>query len=342
MSNGAIVPQRQAIKEFRGVLQRMRPQIAMALPKNLEPDRMLRMIMTVVQENPKLITECTQESFWGCVMQSAQLGLYPDTSVLGHAHFVKYGNKCTFIAGYKGLIELATRAGRVTSIMAYAVREGDEFEFEYGLNPVLRHKPSGEPMEERELTHVYGIARILNEPIAQFLVMTKEEVDKIRARSAAFRKGQGPWITDYEPMAIKTDIRKLVKYLPVSSDLQRAVALDEHADVGLDQGLESIGTEALEGLADIDDAIEGEIIEDDEPKQSTLDGVAENLEGSGQEIDEFTKVWAVGNDKFGDEAWQKEMMKIKRSLKLKSGAAMTKAQKTKAIEAMRASIEKGE
>jgi recombination protein RecT len=314
----------------------------MALPKNLEPDRMLRMIMTVVQESPKLITECTPESFWGCVMQSAQLGLYPDTSVLGHAHFVKYGNKCTFIAGYKGLIELATRAGRVTSIMAYAVREGDEFVFEYGLSPVLRHVPSGEPMEEREISHVYGIARILNEPIAQFLVMTKEEVDKIRARSAAFRKGYGPWITDYEPMAIKTDIRKLVKYLPVSSDLQRAVALDEHADVGLDQGLEAVGNEALAGLADIED-VEGELVDEDEEgeKQSTLDGVAENLEGKGQDIDEFTKVWASGNEALGDEAWQKAMTKVKKDIGLKSGASMTKAQKKKAITAMKKVIEKG-
>jgi recombination protein RecT len=345
MSNGAIVPQKQALKNFRATLQRMKPQVAMALPKNLDPDRMLRMAMTVVQENPKLLTDCTMESLLGCIMQSAQLGLYPDTTVLGHAHFVKYGNKCTFIAGYKGLIDLATRTDRVTSIMAYAVREGDSFEFEYGLDPFLRHKPSGEPIEEREITHVYAIARIKGEPIPQFVVMTKEEVDKIRARSAAFRKGQGPWITDYEAMAIKTVIRRLVKYLPISSDLQRAVALDEHAEIGLDQGLDSVGQEVLDGLADIDDdVVEGEIIEDGdgEPKQSTLDGLAQDLEGGGKEIDEFTKVWAVGNDKFGDEAWQKEMMKIKRSLKLKSGAAMTKAQKTKAIEAMRASIEKGE
>lgn len=335
---GAIVTQKQALKTFRGLLQRMRPQVAMALPQEMSADRMVRMCMSVVQQNPKLL-DCSTESVLGCIMTSAQLGLYPDNSVLGHAYFVPYKKKCTFIAGYKGLINLASRSGKVTSIMGYAVYDGDPFEYEYGLNPVLKHKPSGDPIDSRELTHVYGIARMLNEPIPQFVVMSKEEVDKIRARSPAFRGGYGPWIDDYEPMAIKTVIRRLTKYLPLTSELQRAIGLDEHADIGLDQGLEEVGKDVLDGLADPDDVIDVEAEVEGEPETKPLDDLAEEM--TGKEPDEFTKVWAKGNDNHGDAEWKSimdaiyEMLKIERSTKY---AKLTAAQKKKIIAEMEKAI----
>lgn len=303
---GAITPFKQKLKSFRTTLARMGPQLAMAAPDHIKARRMMRMCMTVVQQNPKLL-DCTKESLLGAIMTAAQLGLYPDVSVLGHAYFVPFKGKVVFIAGYKGLIDLAGRGGMVTSIMGYAVYEGDAFEFEYGLNPTLKHKPSGEPLEERELTHVYAIARIRGEPIAQFVVMTKGEVDAIRAKSPA--RDKGPWVTFYEPMSIKSVIRRLVKYLPISSELQRAVGLDEHADVGLDQGLESVGEEAIEGLLPEDEVVldaEFEVEgEEEESGASKLDDLADKM--SGDEPDEFIKVWAKGNEILGDAKWKKVM-----------------------------------
>jgi recombination protein RecT len=305
MSNGAIVSQKEALKTFRGLLQRMKPQVAMALPKGMSEDRMIRMAMSVVQQNPKLL-DCSTQSVLGCIMTAAQLGLYPDNSVLGHAYFVPFKGVCTFIAGYKGLINLASRSDKVTSIMGYAVYAGDAFEFEYGLTPTLKHKPSGDPIEGREITHVYSIARMLNEPIPQFVVLTKEECDTIRKRSPAGQRG--PWVTDYEPMAIKTSIRRLCKYLPLSSDLQRAIALDEHADIGIDQGLEAVGQDVLEGLGDPEDVVDTTAEEVDEEGNS-LDDLAENMKGG--EPDEYTKLWAKGNEQFGDDDWKDAMKGIR-------------------------------
>ncbi len=338
MSGGAIVTQKAALKTFRGLLQRMRPQIAMAIPSNLSADRMIRMSMSVVQQNPKLL-ECSQASVLGAIMTAAQLGLYPDTSVLGHAYFVPYKDKCTFIAGYKGLIDLARRSGHVTSIMAHAVYEGDMFEFEYGLNPTLRHKPSGEPIEGREMTHVFAIARILNEPIAQFVVMTKEEVDAIRKRSPA--RDRGPWVTDYEAMSVKTVIRRLAKYLPLSSDLQRAVALDEHADAGIDQGLESVGAEVLEGLEDV---TEPPVIDTTAEVVEAEDGLSELADNMPSiEPDEYGKVWLRGNEKFGDDEWTKILARVQTAAGLgkKKVSSMTDGEKNTLITAMVKAIEKG-
>jgi recombination protein RecT len=340
--SGAITPYKEKLKSFRTTLARMGPQIAMAAPEHIKARRMMRMCMTVVQQNPKLL-DCTKESLLGAIMTSAQLGLYPDVSVLGHAYFVPFKGKVVFIAGYKGFIDLACRGGMVTSIQPYPVREGDFFEYEYGLNPTLRHKPSEEPQEEREFTHFYCIARIRGEPVAQFIVMTKEEVDKIRARSPA--RDKGPWVTDYEPMGMKTTVRRQVKYLPISSELQRAVALDEHADIGLDQGLEAVGEEAIEGLLPEDEIIiDAEFVvekEEGDEHASALNDLADKM--SGDEPDEFTKMWAKGNEILGDDKWRDEMDEIYKKTGtggMKFSVLDPKVQK-KLLKAMEEAIEKG-
>ena len=341
--SGAIVPAKQKMKDFRITLARMGPQLAMAAPAHIKASRMQRMAMTVVQQNPGLL-DCNRASLLGAIMTAAQLGLYPDVSVLGHAYFVPFKRRVVFIAGYKGLIDLAGRGGMVTSIMGYAVYEGDFFEYEYGLNPTLKHKPSGEPIEQRELTHVYAIARIRGEPIPQFVVMTKEEVDKIRKMSPA--RDKGPWVQHYEPMAIKSVIRRLVKYLPVSSELQRAVGLDEHADVGLDQGLEAVGDEVIEGLVPEDEIIIDAdfTVEDGDEKEkgkSGLDELAESKDGS---PDAYTQLWAKGNDMLGDEQWKKTMIAIRKEMKVGSTKfpQLPVATRDEMIKAMEAAIEKGE
>jgi recombination protein RecT len=340
--SGAISPYKDKLKSFRTTLARMEPQIAMAAPDHIKAQRMMRMCMTVVQQNPKLL-DCTKESLLGAIMTASQLGLYPDVSVLGHAYFVPFKNKVVFIAGYKGLIDLAGRGGMVTSIQPYAVHEGDDFEYEYGLYPTCRHKPSGDPIEERELSHVYVIMRIRGEPIAQFIVMTKEEVDNIRARSPA--KNKGPWVTDYEPMALKSVVRRGVKYLPVSSELQRTVALDEHADLGLDQGLEAVGEATIEGLLPEDEVtldaeftVEGE---EDGDKSSTLDDLAKDLRDIS--ADEYTKVWARGNELLGDAEWKKTVTGIRKKMKVGSTkfGQLPVATKNEMMRLMEEAIKKG-
>jgi recombination protein RecT len=59
----------------------------------------------------------------------------------------------------------------------------------------------------------------------QIDVMTRAQIDASRQRSKS--KDKGPWVTDFEPMACKTIIRRNFKYLPVSVELQSAVAHDE-------------------------------------------------------------------------------------------------------------------
>jgi len=215
----------EAKNTISGLLDSQKKQIMAALPKHLTADRMLRICLTEFRKNPKLM-QCDPKSLLGSVIQCSQLGLEPG-STLGHAYLIPYGTQCQFMIGYRGMLDLVRRSDKLLSLSAHVVHANDEFRFEYGLKENLIHVPTLE--EEGEIVAVYGVAR-LKDGSHQIEVMSKRDVDKIRARSKSGRSG--PWVTDYEEMARKTVIRRLFKYLPVSIEIQKAVNLDEQAERG--------------------------------------------------------------------------------------------------------------
>lgn len=238
-ATGQVAPQATAPKSIAGLLAdpKVKSQMALALPKHMTADRLARIATTEIRKVPAL-AKCNIESFMGSIMQCAQLGLEPG-SALGHAYLLPFGNgkasdglaNCQLIIGYRGMIDLARRSGQIISIAARAVHERDQFSYEYGLHEDLQHKPC-EDGEPGKLTHVYAVARLKDGGV-QFEVMSKLEVDKVKAQSKA--GSNGPWVSHYEEMAKKTVIRRLFKYLPVSIEMQQAVILDERADAGIDQ-----------------------------------------------------------------------------------------------------------
>jgi recombination protein RecT len=204
-----------------GLIESMKPEIARVLPQHMSPDRMARIATTVVRQTPRLL-RCTPESLLGALMTCAQLGLEPGP--LGHAYLVPYGEECTLIIGYKGLIDLARRSGHIESLVAREVYANDEFEVEYGLEEKLYHKPQLDGSERGEVTVYYAVARYTGGGYT-FLVMTKADIEKLKARSRA--SGNGPWQTDYDAMAKKTVIRQLAKFLPMSVEMATAIAQDD-------------------------------------------------------------------------------------------------------------------
>lgn len=210
------------------LLDKMKPQIAAALPKHLDVGRFIRAALTEFRKTP-LLWECEPITFVGSCVMLAQLGL--ELGPLGHAYLLPFRNNktgtvdCTLIIGYKGMIDLARRSGQIVSLTAHGVFENDKFEYAYGLNEVLEHKPS---LNERgNLIAVYAVAR-LRDGGFQFEVLSIPDVQKVQTKSKA--GNFGPWKDNFEEMAKKTAIRKLFKYLPVSVDLQRAFTLEDRAE----------------------------------------------------------------------------------------------------------------
>jgi recombination protein RecT len=217
--------------KLSAVLSERQTSIAKAIPDNwMSAQRFTRAVLSLVQRQPKLL-EADQRTLVGAVLQAAQLGLEPDPLV-GETWFVPFKGNVQLIIGYKGLLKLAWRSGMLGSVAAHAVRDGDVFDYQLGTRPKITHKPA---IKRGEIVAVYATAK-LTTGSSQFHVMTKEEVDAVRRRSRS--RDDGPWVTDYEAMALKTALRRLCKLLPTSTHiapLARAVALDEQAEVGIDQ-----------------------------------------------------------------------------------------------------------
>lgn len=246
-------------KTIAQLFESMKPAIAQAIPKHMTPERLLRIATTAIKTTPKL-KACTAESLLASVMQCAQLGLEP--GVLGHAYLIPYNNKkkdkngkeyweqeAQFQIGYKGLLDLVRRTGEISSIAAHAVHKNDVFEFEYGLNEKLKHVPKMEG--DRGLVYLYYAYAKFKDGGYSFLVMGKPDIERHRDQYSKTAKF-GPWVDQFDEMAKKTVIKALVKYMPISVELQNKVAMDE-----------TIKTEIAEDMSEIIDITgDGEPLDD--------------------------------------------------------------------------------
>lgn len=215
----------------------MSSELARAVPKHLTGDRIARIALTSLRTT-KHLPECTQASFAGALMNCAQLGLEPGGPA-GEAYLVPFFNRklgvyeVQLVIGYQGMVKLFWQSPMARHLDAQVVYENDEFDYEYGLDPRLVHKPSlvgrGKPIA------YYAVASMTNGGAA-FVVLAPDDVERIRQRSRA--KDDGPWKTDYDAMAKKTAIRQLFKILPKSAELARAIAHDE--SVRTDRSLDAI------------------------------------------------------------------------------------------------------
>lgn len=256
-----------------GFLEAYKGEIARALPKHMTADRMARIALTEVRKTPAL-TKCKPESLFGAVIQASQLGLEPG-SALGQCYLIPFGQEVQFLIGYRGMIDLARRSGQIVSLEAHPVYEGDKFDCAFGLQSDLKHVPdwdNASRADPAKLRFVYAVAKLKDGGV-QFEVMSRGEVDAIRARSKAGRSG--PWVTDYVAMAMKTVIRRLFKYLPVSIEMAQAIGQDEmaEADISQDNGyvIEGVATDETPAGETIDTST-GEVLPGDPTDDDFLKG----------------------------------------------------------------------
>ena len=245
---------------FKKILANAWGRIEEVAPKEMNTDRLFQIALSALNKNPGL-QKCTPATLLSCLMTCSALGLEPsEVDGLGRAYLVpRYNSKtrtqeCTFILGYKGMIDLARRSDEIESISAHVVREGDVFRYNYGLNEDLYHVPKG---SSNPITHVYMVAKFKGGG-HHFEVMSADEVEKAKAQSQA-KTPSSPWNMHYEAMACKTVIRRAFKYLPVSIESQRASAQDETTGqysqdlVGLDFGVADAFKQTEEQAKEVED-----------------------------------------------------------------------------------------
>lgn len=225
-------------------------ELGKALPSHMNPERLVRIALTTLRLNPELY-KCTPESFLGALFQSAQLGLEPN--IEGQAYILPFNNKrkingewvtlkeAQFLIGYKGYAELFYRHQSSVSLQMDKVCQNDEFDYALGTDNFLKHKPA---LKDRgEVIGYYAIAKMKNGACV-FKFMPKTEcMEHGQKYSKCYSKTDNkffeytPWNTNPDAMCMKTVLTQLMKLLPKSVEIQRAVSMDETIKTKIDKDM---------------------------------------------------------------------------------------------------------
>lgn len=193
-------------------------QFKAALPAHIPVERFKRVLLTAVQNNPGLM-RLDRQSFFNSAMRAAQDGLLPDGR---EGAIVEFSGKAQWMPMIGGLRKKVRNSGEIATWEAHVVYENDEFLYELGDEPILRHKPTmGEPGKP---IAAYSIA-VLKSGEKSREVMTFAQIEKVRAVSRA--KNNGPWVQWWGEMARKTVARRHSKVLPMSTDLDDLMRRDD-------------------------------------------------------------------------------------------------------------------
>jgi len=290
------------VAKFSKFLDKMKPQLALALPRHLNADRMARLALTQFSTNAAL-QDCDANSIAGALITAAQLGL--EIGVNGQAYLIPYKQRATLVPGWRGLVDLVNRSGRAT-VWTGAVFKGDEFDYALGDTPFVKHKPGDEDAPEK-LLYVYAIGRVRD---AQQAVVEVWPMSKIWKHRDRFNKvGKKHYSYEHPEMyARKLPLLQVLKYMPSSIELATAMNMSEAADSGegmiiegdfvtVDQGTGEIlkagdpGTPAAVTYAKRADAI---------LKAKNVEAAALQLDGARDlPADQFGDLVKVYTDKWG-------------------------------------------
>ena len=201
---------------------------------NMSPAKFTQIVITEVKKNQKMQEAFMRnpQSLFASIFHCAELGLNP-SELIGDFYFIPFKGGIKPILGYKGLVTLILRSGKIKKISCELVYEGDEFEYELGLEPKLSHIPNYDSDRSADkIRWVYAVAKTIDDEYI-FKVMTRKEIMDIAnmgdvSNSLYFNDKKDPqhW------MARKVALKQLSKLLPKDYYGQRAVSYDDAIEGG--------------------------------------------------------------------------------------------------------------
>ena len=213
-----------------------RDALLRSCPTGFNLDRMTRTLINAISTTPQL-AKCSPASIFLSSIKAFTLGLEPN-GALSEGYLVPFWNskkgqnEAQFMPSYRGLQNLARRSGEISNIYSKAVYEKDIFEVEEGTERKIIHKP--DYTKNRGMAVCYYAVFVLKTGEVDFEVMSIDEINAIRARSKS--ADTGPWVTDYDEMAKKTVMKRLLKRSPMSIELASAISLENQVSTGENQG----------------------------------------------------------------------------------------------------------
>lgn len=267
---GTEVAKKDPVQDTIAVIDKdeFRAQLAQALPANVSLDRFTRTAKLAIQLNPDLIDVPDKKSIFTSLVRCAADGLIPDGRQAALVKVkVKGKDACAYWPMVGGMRYIAANHGY--SLEAHCVYANDFFEWELGFEPRVVHRPPSLDQERGELIGAYAVATRLEDGRKFLDVMSRGEIEQVRAKSPSARFDWSPWNTSTSEMYRKTPAKRLYKQLPLG-DLTEA----EHRVVASDGEVDEATSEvpALANLPTVDpdeyEPVEGEVVEED--GQATL------------------------------------------------------------------------
>ncbi|EQK42737.1 recombinase, phage RecT family protein [[Clostridium] bifermentans ATCC 638] len=156
---------------------------------------------------------------------------------LGFAYIVPYntkeGKKAQFQMGYRGYIQLAMRTGQYKTINAIEIYKG-EIKRVNRLTGEMEFNDDEDLIDRDTIVGYMAYFKLLN-GFEKTLYMTKEEMERHAKKYSQSYSSQKKWVvdsslwsTDFDGMAIKTVIKRLLsKYGILSVEMQNAITNDQ-------------------------------------------------------------------------------------------------------------------
>ena len=186
------------------------------LQVGIRPEAYARVVLTALSTGSPKILDCKPQSLRNSILKCATLGILPDGD---QAAIVPYGGSAKLVVGWKGMYDLAREAIPGIAFVMEAVTEEDDFVYEEGLKPILRHvkNPTGARCMESNFVASYVLAFMPGNDMPERVVMFKSEIDYIRKTYTW--EGSEAWINAYAEQTKKTAGRRMGKRLPIRSGL---------------------------------------------------------------------------------------------------------------------------
>jgi phage RecT family recombinase len=254
------ITKNQRIATIGEELLAQKEKFAAALPEQIPVIRFLRVLVIAIQRNPELL-DCDRASLWNSAMQAATDGLLPDgregAIIVRKNNKSPTGKSANWQPMIGGIRKKARNSGEIATWDAQVVCEGDDFSFQHGDAPEIKHSYDLR-IDRGPIIGAYSVCR-LKDGFVSFEIMSLKEIHKIRDTYSdgwkAYKSGMiksTPWSTAEGEMAKKTVARRHAKSLPTSTDLDDLIRRSDEPNEAISGGeaAQVAGPKTLAGKLD--------------------------------------------------------------------------------------------
>lgn len=262
------VAKRDALQEVVATIDRpdYQTQLREVLPAKVSLERFTRGAKLAVQLNPELLEVADRRSLFVSLVKMAADGLIPDGRQAALVKVKVKGKDAIaywpMVGGYRYIA-----ANHGYALESHCVYANDTFQWELGFSPSVTHKPPPLDQERGELIGAYAVATRLEDGRKFLDVMSRGEIEAVRAKSPSAKFDWSPWNTSTAEMYRKTPAKRLFKMLPLGD-------LEEHEQRVVDVGEIDEATSQVPALANLPavdpseeyEQVEGEVVDDGLPE----------------------------------------------------------------------------